>query len=302
MKHDGSTFLSGCAVTTRFFFFAKENDAVAAEGSPNSSFFCFDEDDEETPYIQYDESVGWPAIAMATSKPAGAERIVVAIGPNGDYWEMAPLSTDEVVGKIDDFSGNLRALGVVDGDIYACGMNRVVLRREGTGRWQSLGPGPRADDPDVVGFEDIGGFGKDEMYAVGWGGEIWWCASGVWRRVDSPTSTNLRALCCAPDGFVYVVGHAGTMLRGRRDQWAVIETERSENLMDVAWHDGVVYVVTNFRILKLVNGALVNDADFADAADLPATCLNLLQPPDGLISLGQKDVFRRSSGPWHRLV
>jgi hypothetical protein len=180
----------------------------------------------------------------------------------------------------------------------------VVLRRESEGTWRDFGPGPSKGDPDVIGFEDLGGYGPDEMYAVGWGGEIWWCDRGRWRRVDSPTSANLRALYCADDA-VYIVGHNGTMLRGRHDSWQVMDTGRREKLMDVSVYGDKIQVCTDFRLLKWSDTGLVNDTDFADAADVPATCLYLLNAPDapqGLISLGQKDVFRRQSGPWARLV
>ena len=37
--------------------------------------------------------------------------------------------------------------------------------------------------------------------------------------------------------------------------------------------------------------------------DAPATCLHLLEAADGLVSLGQKDVFLKpASGRWRRLV
>jgi hypothetical protein len=301
MKHELSSFLSGCAASSEFIFFAKQVDAAAEAGSPNSTFLSFVEDDAEPPFAKYDQVVGWPAITMATSKPVDALRLVVALGPNGDYWELEPLSTQERVGKIPEFSGNLRNLAVIDDDMYACGMGRIVLLRQGTGKWQSIGPQPAKGDPDVIGFEDIGGYNKDEMYAAGWGGEIWWRDAKKWRRVDSPTSTNLRALFCADDA-VYIVGHNGTLVRGRHDAWEVVDTGRKENLMDVTAHDGEIFVCTSFRILKMVGDKLVNDMDFGDAADLPTTCLYLVKAPDGLISIGEKDVFRRKDGVWKRLV
>lgn len=302
MKHDKSTFLSGCAPLYRFFFFAKEVDELVAEDTPNSSFFRFYEEDADAQFRKYDESVNWPAIAMATIKPVGSTRNVVAIGPNGDYWELEPASTQESVGRIANFQGNLRTLSVIDETIFACGMGRVVLRRDGKGQWTSIGPNPRKDDADVIGFEDINGYSKDEMYAVGWGGEIWWFDNSTWRRVDSPTSVNLTALICAENGSVYIAGHNGIMLRGRYDSWSVIDTDRKENLRDVTFYEGAVYVVTDFRILKLVEDKLVNDTNFADPNDLPTTCLTLLKTPDGIISMGGKDIFRRQRAPWERLV
>ena len=302
MKHNKSTFLSGCAPLYDLFFFAKELDELVENGTPNSSFFCFDEQDADDQFRKYDESVNWPAISMATSKTKGSNRNVVAIGPNGDYWEVEPSSAQESVGKITDFHGNLRTLSVIDETIFACGMGRVVLQREGKGKWKPIGPKPTQDDADVIGFEDIDGYSRTEIYAVGWGGEIWWFDNGIWRRVDSPTSVNLTALCCAADESVYIVGHDGIMLRGRYDSWSVIDTDRKENLRDVAYYNGTIYVTTDFRILKLVDNKLVNDTDFADPDDLPVTCLHLLTVADGLISLGTKDVFRRQQDPWNRLV
>lgn len=299
--HEGFTILSGCASETGFFFFARELDEAAAE-SPHSSFMVYDDQDADEPFQKYAQDVGWPAIAMATVKPAGSSRLVVAIGPNGDFWEVNPETLEEKVGVIAGFKGNLRALRAIEDEIYACGMGRVVLKRQRAGSWQSLAPPRQNDDPDVTGFENIAGFDQGEMYAVGWGGEIWWRDRGKWRRVDSPTSINLRALCCAGDGNVYVVGQSGTMLRGRRDAWTLLETGRQENLMDVAWFGGRTHVTTDFRILKLHGDRLVNETEFADRADLPVTCLSLLPASDGLVSLGQKDVFTRQAGPWARLV
>lgn len=302
MKHETSTFLSGCTPFYDFFFFAKELDELAENGTLNSSFFCFDEGDTDAQFRKYDESVNWPTIAMAAVKPEGSSGNIVAIGPNGDYWELEPSTAQESVGKITAFQGNLRTLSVIHQTIFSCGMGRVVLQREGKGQWKSIGPHPTTDDADVIGFEDIDGYSKTEMYAVGWGGEIWWFDNGTWRQVDSPTSVNLTALCCAENGSVYIVGDNGIMLRGRRDSWSVIDTDRKENLMDVAFYNGTIYVTTDFRILKLVGDKLINDTDFADSDDLPGTCLHLLTTADGLISLGTKDLFRRNQEPWKRLV
>jgi hypothetical protein len=284
-----------------FFFFAKEVDEVAQSGWPNSIFFVFDETDPEAQYQRYDVSVGWPAIAMATSKPPGADRLVVALGPNGNYWELEPAPMLERAGQIADFQGNLRNVAVIDDVFYACAMGRRVLRRESPGVWRDIGPGTFAGDPVVIGFEDIGGYGANEIYAVGWGGEIWWRDGGQWKRIDSPTSGHLHALCCAEDA-VYAVGQDGTMVRGRYDSWEVLPTGRMEDLRDVAVYRGEVHVCTTFRLLRWTDGQLVNDTDFAESADQPATCQNLLCAADGLILLGEKDVFRLRDGLWRRLV
>lgn len=301
MEHEGSTFLSGCASRAGFFYFAKESDEEANADTPNASFFRFRDGDAEAPFRMFDESVGWPAISMAYAK-LDPSPIIVAIGPNGDFWELESVSADERVGKISKFTGNLRRLTSVDGTFFACGMNRVALRRTSPGRWAAFGPGPLKDDPPVVGFEDIAGYSATELYAVGWGGEIWWYDGKQWRRADSPTSTNLSSMTCAPDGSVYVVGHDGVMLKGRRDQWELVETGRPENLKDVAFLNGQLYVCTDFALFKLQKSGLVPETEFANGNDRPATCLHLLESAGELVSLGTKDVFVKRDAAWQRLV
>jgi hypothetical protein len=301
MEHQGSTFLSGCPAVPGFFYFAKELDALVEEDTPNSSFFRFRDVDAEAQFRKFDTSVGWPAISMALVNMTQG-RIVIGISPYGDYWELESLSTRQSVGKMANFNGNLRRLAALDGQFLACGMNRVALRRVSTGNWDSFGPGPLSGDPNVVGFEDIAGYSASELYAVGWNGEIWWCDHGKWLRTDSPTSAILSSLTCAPDGHVYVVGHEGVMLKGRRDQWELVETARQENLKDVAQLNGQVYVCTDFALLKLEEAGLVEDSDFARPDDRPATCLHLLETATELVSLGTKDVFVKRDTPWTRLV
>lgn len=301
MDHQGSTFLSGCSAMPGFFYFAKEADDLVEDDTPNSTFFRYRDVDAAAPYRKFVKAAGWPAISMALA-PRGTGRVVIAVSPYGDFWELESVSVQEVVGKIARFKGNLRRLAAVEGEFFACGMNRVALRRVDTGNWKSFGPGALKDDPNVVGFEDIAGYSPTELYAVGWGGEIWWFDGKKWRRVDSPTSAILTSMTCAPDGKVYVVGHDGVMLRGRHDQWELVPTGRAENLKDVAHHNGQIHVCTDFVLFRLGKTGLEEETEFADAGDRPATCLHLLETAGELVSLGTKDVFLKREGAWTRLV
>lgn len=294
MDHNGSSFLSYAASSVGFIFFAKELDALSRAGTPNASFFVYDEDDGEDAYRKYDENVHWPAISMATIKPEGGQRVVVAIGHNGDFWELSPVTTVETCGTISRDTV-LRRLAAVGGAIYACGMNRVVFERTGTGQWSSVGPAPLANDATVVGFEGLAGFDTQEMYAVGWHGELWWRDAGTWRRVESTTNANLTSVICADDGFVYVVGHDGVLLKGRRDSWQPIETKSKEDLRDVAMFGGKLYVVSNSGVFTVSESGLVSDADVG--SDL----LRLSSTPDGLVLLGRKQLFLKRE-QWKQLV
>jgi len=280
-------------------FFAKSLDRLVEQGTENSSFFMMYDGE----WYKYKFAGAWSAISMATIKPSGKDRTVVAISPRGAYWEVAPKAIRETHNEIKEWGNPLRALATVGDSIYACGMGRTVMRRRGPGAWEEMGPGTLdSDEGEIVGFEDLAGFAENEMYAVGWRGEIWRFANRRWRRLDSPVSGNLNAVCCGGDGRVYVVGDDGTMLRGRNEVWEVLRTDRMDNLMDVAFHQDMVYVATDFEILKLEGDLLSAEEAFVDPEDPPATCLHLLEAADGLISLGTKDLFRLRNAVWERLV
>jgi photosystem II stability/assembly factor-like uncharacterized protein len=301
LKHETSSFLSGCAPLADFMFFSKEADELVDEDQSNSSFFSYDEDEKEDPFRKYDVSASWVAIAMTTIKPISTGlREVIAVAPDGEYWELEPLTTNEFTGVIKVIRGSIRSLTVVDDIVYGCGMARTVLKREYRDNWVEFGP-PDSQSGAVIGFEDLSGFNGSDIYAVGWSGEIWHFNGENWSQIDSPVSSILSAVCCAEDGFVYAVGHDGVMLKGRGDSWTVIGTGRKEKLMDVQFYAGQIYVATNFDVLKLTDHGLVLDADFP-ADDRPSTCLHLLKAADGLFSMGTKDLWRKKTSGWQRIV
>lgn len=290
------SFLSGGVSATGFFFFSASLDEV---NETNSTFFVFDEDlEEDDGFGKFDESVAWPAISMATLKPEGGARLVVAIGNSGETWELSPSTGDE---RCDVIPGRhtLRRLAVIGDGVYACGMNRTVLERQGPGAWRSFGPGAQVGDPAIFGFEALAGASADELYAVGWGGEIWWCSGGVWRRVESPTKENLTALACAADGSMFAVGHGGVMVKGRRDRWERVDTGRHEDLRDVAVFDGQVFALSAGRVWQLGDAGLRDSSP----AELSGDALQLLQASDGLVLVGRKQLFtRREGSAWSQLA
>ncbi len=298
MDHTLSTFLSGCAPFHNVIIFAKSLDAMEADDQPNSTFFLLHEQN----LTKFPTSMGWAAQSMVTVKPDGQQRVICAIGPNGELWEGAPANASHATGDIGIGDTSWRSLAVIEGQIYACGMGRVAAVRTGPLQWRDLSATPPEDDKLIVGFESIDGFSAKDFYAVGWQGEIWQRKLNRWRQIDSPVSANLNAVCCAEDDVVYAVGDGGVMLKGRDDQWTVIDTGLTDNLQDVRDFDGKVYVVTDFDILELANDTLQPVPALTDADDAPETCLHLLRAADGLVSLGQKDVFKLHDGKWSRVV
>jgi hypothetical protein len=301
MNHDVSSFLSGCAPFNDLVFFAKELDELAETGTQNSSFFSFDEQDKEAPFRIFSESVGWPAIAMATTKPPGHTGVVVALGADGRFWEGQPETLLESTGRFETNKGQIRSSACIDDIIFACGMGRTVLRRVACGEWQEFGPADDVDGEKVVGFEDLDGFSQSEIYAVGWGGEIWLYNGTYWLQAKSPVRGTLNAVFCAEDGVVYIAGDNGVLLRGRQHTWEVVDSGIAADITDIAFHGGILYAATDSAIYCLGEGGLIEEDNFT-SGEAPTTCLLLLKAQDGIVSLGPKDMWRKTNGSWHRLV
>ena len=228
----------------------------------------------------------------------------MALGTPGQYFEVEPATADEHVGTIAGLKVLTRRVAAIGGVIFAAGMGRSVIRRVDRGNWVEFGPGTTDADRDrVVGFEGIAGFSAKDIYVAGWCGEIWRWFQGAWRQIDSPTNANLNAVACGADGMVFAVGDNGSMVRGAGDRWDVVDTGRPENLQDVTAFKGEVFVVTDYRILRLGPTGLVEEDRFADG-DNPGTCLHLLAADDGsgVLSMGPKDLFAFSGGVWRRIV
>jgi hypothetical protein len=306
MEIEGWTFLCGCAPRTNFVFAARERDEFAADGVVATGFYNWDgsETDPDEQWIVYDEIVNWRARSMASVKPASGNRVVVALGTKGQYFELEPATPVMYVGTMPGLEPLVRRAAAINHTIFAAGMGRSIIRRVGRGNWIEFGPGTTdADRDQVIGFEGIDGVSPDDIYVAGWRGEIWRWFDARWRQIDSPTNANLNAVACSADGRVYVVGDNGTMVRGAGDIWEVVETRRPENLQDVTAFEGDVFVVTDYRILRLGPDGLIEEDRFANG-DKPATCLNLLKAEDGsgVVSLGPKDLFVFSGGLWRRII
>lgn len=121
--------------------------------------------------------------------------------------------------------GPMRGIRTIGERVYAVGMDRQVYRRDASCKWQAIDKGARPKDgsEEVVGFESIDGFDEQEIYAVGWDGEIWLYNGRTWKQKDSPTNMVLVDVCCGGDGQAYACGRVGTLVRGRANRWAMVE-------------------------------------------------------------------------------
>ncbi|MEO1498420.1 MAG: hypothetical protein AAFV43_14850 [Planctomycetota bacterium] len=135
--------------------------------------------------------------------------------------------------KIDQASLSVaRSPRFIDDRFYAAGMDRGVLRRDGVGNWTNISDSLREVPTTGIealgmGFEDVDGFAKDNIYAAGGDGEVFRYDGEQWSPIDVPSNAELTCICCASDGYVYIGGGRGLIMRGRDEEWKIISAEDS---------------------------------------------------------------------------
>jgi hypothetical protein len=193
----------------------------------------------------------------------------------------------------------LTALATIGGHAYACGMHREVFVRTDEGVWRAISaPKPQRRVP--AGFEAIAGFDEQNIYAVGWRGEIWQRTDGRWTQRDSPVNIVLTGVCCADDGFVYACGQNGALIKGRNDQWLALDHQLPvEDFWDIHRFGDRVYVAS-FGGLFEIKDDVVQPVDFGE--DAPGTCHRLTSAEGVLWSVGAEDVFSFDGTAWQRII
>jgi hypothetical protein len=213
----------------------------------------------------------------------------VAVCLGGDESRSEKLSPQPVMIR------NARTIG---GFVFACGMKRQVYQRIDEDQWVDISA-PFPANNEKAGFEAIDGFSTKEIYAIGWGGEIWKFNGTKWANKASPTNVILTSVCCAPNGVVYICGQQGVMITGRQDAWELVEWEDdvSVDLWDLCWFQDKLYVATMTNLYTFEQNRLV-EVDFGEI-DTP-TCFSLTTADGVLWSIGRDDVVSFDGKSWQR--
>jgi hypothetical protein len=249
------------------------------------------------------KALDWSAISACIAKTPKEQ--LIAIGAQGEVYgcgQGEEFEENIYGGSIySDKSGSLREVREIAGKAYAIGMDRQVYRRDGRNNWSRFDNGLPSGGKNVVGLESVDGFSSNDIYAVGWDGELWHFSGNRWGQIVSPTNLLLTRVLCAEDGNVYACGQAGLILRGRSSIWEVIEQDEVDDyIWDIEWFQGQLYLSTDQFLYHLVDDSLIL-VDFGEA-EIPNTCYHL-STADGLLwSIGFKDLMAFDGKEWFRIA
>lgn len=225
----------------------------------------------------------------------------------GEYGQCAVVSRQgtireeqiQVNGTVPEDRGPLRAGVKLGGSVVVVGMDRQVYRRDQPGSWVAMEVGLPLPSDDVCGFEAVAAGLRGELIAVGWDGEIWLHDAGRWHPIDSPTNSVLTCLCCMPSGEFFAGGRKGLLLRGRGDQWTVIDDSGCpDDLTGLVAVEGVLYAAS-LRTLYRWNGTQLEPV--ADGA-LPASFAIFSSNSSAVWSIGSKAVLTFERGAWRHIA
>ena len=210
---------------------------------------------------------------------------------------------NEQIPEPDDRSGDLREVRAIDGIPYVVGINRQCFRRPKAGVWERFDQGLPPGGKGLPGLESIHGFNANELYAVGWKGEIWERSKRTkakWKLAAQPTTLAFFRVLCTEDGNVYAAGQGGIIFRGRSATWELIDhQDMKDDIFDLEWFAGKLWVSTMYSLHTLDDGHLTL-VDFD--GEPPSTC-NHLSTADGLLwSIGAKDVMQFDGKEWTRIL
>ncbi len=208
----------------------------------------------------------------------------------GDIFESS-----QPISKTNRYGG-IRSVSEIFGQAYAVGLRGMVYRLDDLKMWTRIDDGL----PDSFNIQAIHGFHASDIYAVGRNGELWHYDGKVWVGHDMPTNANFTSVKCAGDCKVYISGHNGVFVCGIGHMWSVIDHKcTDEDLWDVEWFDGSVYVSSMSSVYRLKDHHL-EKVDFGD--DTPNSCYQLSAAGGVMWSNGEYDIMTFDGKTWNRVV
>jgi hypothetical protein len=277
---------------TRLCFLTNHADATKEE-TPNCQLFILREGKNWSQTVMTWEGVRLSGVLlpMPTVFVLGREGEVLVGDANGYRQESIFDGNASPMRR-----GPMRNMRAIAGSIYAVGMARQIYRRTGDKQWRTQEAGLPGSSVSlkVVGFNSINGSGDDDLYVVGWGGEIWHYSGLSWLQEESPTNLTLFDICLDSTGEAWVCGQSGIILRGRNKRWDLVEYEGEKpTFRSMTWFKNNLYLADGYGLYVLIGNKLSN-VDFGVGAMVPSSHVHA--GDDILLSVAGKEVFSTSDG------
>lgn len=245
--------------------------------------------------------VDWRAIGAAVSQLPKRQLIVV-----GEYGHVKVLGGGEqyeekieVDGVKPQDRGPLRFARTIGNEVFVVGMDRQVYRRGADKKWVSCEAGI-AKTVGVSGLESIDGVNENELYAVGWDGEIWHYQKSKWKQEDSPTKNILSSVCCAKNGEVYASGRQGLVLKREANTWRILDQEyKTEDFWSLAYFNDNLYACSLENVFQLNRDGIFFPIDINNGKALSTG--KLVSGKGWLWSIGLKDVLGFDGTEWKQI-
>lgn len=242
-------------------------------------------------------SIPWRVVAMGTLDDP-PDRFVL-LGEEGNVCLLGGGRQDEEqIGREVRFP--LAGFGSVADQAYAVGMGRQVYLREQSGRWTAQhGQMLSTQPPGAVGLQTIVGSRADDVFAAGWGGEIWHFDGNRWAQEDSPTNHILGAGTLVSDGGIVFCGRNGTIVSGKKGMWRVLEAGEIDDLWSVVEYRGDLYFSSQTGLYRLSGESLEPVVPELDNAR--GTYYRLQVVNGHLFSFGERDILIFDGSAWSRV-
>ncbi len=169
--------------------------------------------------------------SVELARMANGTQAIFATGPIPVVFNIDKECPPDAVNLLEttDFDNEagcvLRFMTEVNGKTYCGGTQGQIYRltdRQNDGKWEwdTISP-VLAEGEDAPMFESLTGFADDDLYAVGFGGQIWHYDGSEWSKKESPTNYILTQ-ACTHKGHVYACGVGDMLVKGRGDSWEII--------------------------------------------------------------------------------
>ena len=283
--------------------------AQCATGSRVRTWFVAEEEDDFRLLQLKDEkwavrTPDWPICSVCGVDRGNGDYEVLALGIDGELLVGTPGSFTEShvdpVANGPERYGVLRDIRWAGPDVFVVGMSRQVYRRT-EGVWSDVAGSIRKSGGGPVGFNSVHGLSPDAVFAVGFGGEVWFFAANAWRQLDSPTSVALQRVLVLPSGFAVMCGAGGVILQGDSHSLVpVLNRATTDNLYGLAYFRGRLFI-SSTKALYAIGSSGLEPVDTGIAG--PLSFGNLDANADCIWSVGARHLLVSEDGvKWRQVI